>query len=77
MFVINITSAMIMTKVLNTATVNGIQIDTPPKIGPQSTAEITIDANDKPYGEIGFLQSRRLVHESDGIIQIPVNRTGR
>ena len=61
---------------LNFGTVNGIQVDIPPRIGPLSLAEITINANDNPYGQIGFLESRKLVHESDGIILIPVNRTG-
>ena len=77
MFIVNITSVSVVTsKVLNYGTVNGIQVDIPPRIGPQSVVEVTIDANDKPYGEIRFLESQKLVHESDGIIQIPVNRTG-
>ena len=76
-FVVNITSVSVVTsKTLNYGIVNGIQVDIPPRIGPQSVAEITINANDRPYGEIGFLQARRLVHESDGIVNIPVNRTG-
>lgn len=78
MFIVNITSVSVVTsKVLNYNYVNGIQIDTPPRIGPQSEVEISIVANDNPFGEIGFLERRKLVHESDGSVQIPVNRTGK
>lgn len=76
-FTVNLTSVSLITpKTLNQTVINGIQIDTPPMVGPQSTVEISINANDNPFGEVAFLQSEKLVHESDGNISVPVNRTG-
>ena len=77
-FHVNMTSVRVITsKTLNFEVVNGLQVDIPPKIGSPSMVQISINENDQPYGEIRFLHSSRLVHERDGNILIPVNRTGK
>ena len=77
-FHVNMTSVRVITsKTLNFGVVNGLQVDIPPKIGSPSMVQISINENDQPYGAITFLRGSRLVHERDGNILIPVNRTGK
>eukprot|EP00794_Sanderia_malayensis_P009868 gene9868-10878_t len=76
-FKVNITQVQMMTtRILNFGFMNGIQVDTPPQIGSNSSVTVTIVENDNPYGTIEFFETSRLVHERDGSITIPVNRTG-
>ena len=75
---VNLTSVSLVTsRTMNYGFVNGLQIDIPPKIGSPSSAEIFINENDQPYGTIEFVQTRLIVHERDGRVLIPVNRTGK
>ena len=74
---VNLTSIQLLnSRHMNFAVINGLQIDIPPKIGPQSTISISVSENDNPYGTIQFTQQMRLVHEWEGRIAIQLERTG-
>ena len=67
---------LIPTRLTNYSVVNGIQIDMPPRIGPESVVNITIVENDDARGIIEFKESAKIASERDGVVVLDLERKG-
>ena len=67
---------LIPTRPMNYSTIDGIQIDKPPRIGPDSLASITILENDDARGIIEFKETAKIASERDGVVVLDLERKG-
>ncbi|XP_048584248.1 adhesion G-protein coupled receptor V1 isoform X2 [Nematostella vectensis] len=73
---VQLQSVRLLDRTLNFSTVQGLQLNMPPRIGDQSAVSVTLLKNDEAHGIVQFVVTSATVRESDGHVSLGLQRTG-